>query len=373
MFPLLFTVCVCVTDHQHEDGTQSDSEDPVVKENLGLHSQSGSSSRRSPQPRQHSPSDLSTARPFTPPSIEAPLTSSTPALSSPPQSQARSDPQQAFVIEFFDDNNSNSRKKRSQSFSNNMGPGEANAALKSRLEKKKSAALLGERGSAATQGSNPPTQQFTIPLKGSSSSGGFQRAGSLRREKTDVRLSSSSSSGNFSSRSASSRPFGSVGRRSKLAQDFANEFLRQSRSASAIAAASVAPAPSSSSYSSPPTSTGASTHTPLQRSAPVPRSHHSSAPQHSSVSSKTPVASLKAAAPDPRDPRAPRPFRSEEEDSLSDAGTYTIEADMQDKEVEEARSRIDQVNKALPLNRMAQMNRLVYRECGRTQNSVSAF
>lgn len=36
--------------------------------------------------------------------------------------------------------------------------------------------------------------------------------------------------------------------------------------------------------------------------------------------------------------------RNEEEDSLSDAGTYTIEADVQDKELEEARSKIDQAS-----------------------------
>ncbi|XP_076155840.1 centrosomal protein of 170 kDa protein B isoform X4 [Alosa pseudoharengus] len=322
-----------LNDHQHEDGTQSDSEDPVVKEKQRLHSQSPASTQRSPQPRQHSPSDLSTARSFTPPSIEPPLTSSTPALSSPPQSQARGDPQQAFVIEFFDD--SNARKKRSHSFSNNMGPGEANVVLKSRLEKRKSAALLGERGTAA-QGSTPPTQQFTVPLKGSSSSGGFYRAGSLRREKTDVRLGSSS---NFSSRSASSRPFGSVGRRSKLAQDFANEFLRQSRPPSATAA----PAPSSSSSSSSPSAStatsAASTQAQLQRSTPASRpSHHASGPKQSSVPMKGPLMSLKGSDPDPK---APRAFRNEEEDSLSDAGTYTIEGDIQDKEVEEARNRID--------------------------------
>lgn len=38
-----------------------------------------------------------------------------------------------------------------------------------------------------------------------------------------------------------------------------------------------------------------------------------------------------------------RVTRTEEEDSLSDAGTYTIETESQDKEVEEARSMIDQV------------------------------
>lgn len=39
-----------------------------------------------------------------------------------------------------------------------------------------------------------------------------------------------------------------------------------------------------------------------------------------------------------------RMMRNEEDDSLSDAGTYTIETESQDKEVEEARNMIDQVN-----------------------------
>lgn len=46
--------------------------------------------------------------------------------------------------------------------------------------------------------------------------------------------------------------------------------------------------------------------------------------------------------------------KNEEEDSLSDAGTYTIEADNPDKELEEARSKIDQASfffmKSLCLN-----------------------
>lgn len=36
--------------------------------------------------------------------------------------------------------------------------------------------------------------------------------------------------------------------------------------------------------------------------------------------------------------------RNEEEDTLSDAGTYTIEADVQDRELEEARSKIDKAS-----------------------------
>lgn len=41
--------------------------------------------------------------------------------------------------------------------------------------------------------------------------------------------------------------------------------------------------------------------------------------------------------------------KNEEEDCLSDAGTYTIETENQDKEVEEARRRIDQVIDYKPL------------------------
>lgn len=36
--------------------------------------------------------------------------------------------------------------------------------------------------------------------------------------------------------------------------------------------------------------------------------------------------------------------KNEEEDTLSDAGTYTIETDIQDRELEEARSKIDQAS-----------------------------
>lgn len=38
--------------------------------------------------------------------------------------------------------------------------------------------------------------------------------------------------------------------------------------------------------------------------------------------------------------------RNDEEDSVSETGTYTIETESQDKEVEEARKMIDQVNAA---------------------------
>lgn len=43
------------------------------------------------------------------------------------------------------------------------------------------------------------------------------------------------------------------------------------------------------------------------------------------------------------DGKTPKGFKQEEEDTLSDAGTYTIEMEGHDKEVEEARNMIDQV------------------------------
>ena len=47
--------------------------------------------------------------------------------------------------------------------------------------------------------------------------------------------------------------------------------------------------------------------------------------------------------PPPTDPQVTKARKQEEDDSLSDAGTYTIETDAQDQEVEEARKMIDQV------------------------------
>ncbi|XP_052386567.1 centrosomal protein of 170 kDa protein B isoform X1 [Carassius gibelio] len=221
------------------------------------------------------------------------------------KSQGKPDPQQAFVIEIFGDTQ---RKKRSQSFTNNMCSPDFQSSLKSKLDKRKN----GERSS-----NNPPTQQFTIPLKGSD---GPQRAGSLRREKTEIRMSTS----DFSSRSAS-KTFGSVGRRSKLSQDFAAELLRVSKPSPAptwdknstwmkTPSSNVGPSVTNQSFP-------ATSHTVNQsiRSPSAPM-------EDNNTEAKTLVTK-----------------QQEEEDSLSDAGTYTIEAESQDKEVVEARSLIDQV------------------------------
>ncbi|XP_059375771.1 centrosomal protein of 170 kDa protein B [Carassius carassius] len=223
------------------------------------------------------------------------------------KSLGKPDPQQAFVIEFFEDTE---RKKRSESFTNNMSSPDFQSALKSRLDKRKG----GERSTSSTH--NPPTQQFTIPLKGPD---GLQRAGSLRREKTEVRMSTSG----LSSRS-SSKTFGSVGRRSKLSQDFAAELLRVSKPS---------PAPtwdvnstwvktsSSNAGSSVTQSFPATSHT-------VNQSIKSSFALKEDNSTEAKPLVLK---------------QQEEDDSLSDAGTYTVEAESPDKEVVEARSLIDQV------------------------------
>ncbi|XP_007549267.1 centrosomal protein of 170 kDa protein B isoform X4 [Poecilia formosa] len=244
-----------------------------------------------------------------------------PLSSSPPESQSlslhgKAEAKQAFVIEFFDDN---SRKKCSQSFTHTAGPPEpSNPRIQ---QEQKSSSPNTERNVSSSSFTTPPTQRFTIPLKGSDSSG-FQRAGSLRREKTDERISTS-----FSSRSSSSvsvRPFSSVGRRSKLAKEFNAELLKQKEKSSPKAAQGVV-SQSKQSQASPPPSDG---HLHPQTSSPI----HTPAPLRTSV---TPAQNVEVRSP-----------RNEEDDSLSDAGTYTIEADVQDKELEEARSKIDQVQSA---------------------------
>uniref|UniRef100_A0A672ZRE3 Centrosomal protein 170B n=1 Tax=Sphaeramia orbicularis TaxID=375764 RepID=A0A672ZRE3_9TELE len=237
--------------HHHDDGTQSDSEDPVLK-------------GRRKAPKQGPPEHLT---------------------------------QQAFIIEFFDDN---PRKKRSQSFTHNPAHADSYSALKAKLERRKG----GERP-ASVHGHIPPTQQVTVPLKGQGHAGP-QRSSSLKREKTEGEAASSGSSSRSSSGRASIiiRPFGSVGKKSKLAQEFAAEFLKDSGP-----------------HDSSPTRD--KTSPPPMSAPPVMVS-----PPHVRI-------------PSPQEP--PRTVRNEEDDSLSDAGTYTIETEAQDKEVEEARNMIDQV------------------------------
>lgn len=278
--------------------------------------------------------------------------------------------QQAFIIEFFDDN---PRKKRSQSFTHNPAHADTYSALKAKLERRKGG-VHGERP-ASVHGHIPPTQQITVPLKGSSH-GGPQRSSSLKREKTDEAMSRSSTSPSPSGPSSRSspavtiKPFGSVGKKSKLAQEFAAEFLKDGRMSPPPMSAPpvmVSPAhallpspgephgPSSVSYPSSPSQLPALSQpllpatTPIPVPVPVPVPAHPPAlgPACSASPVRSPFPQFSPLAVTGVDPKASRAVRTEEEDSLSDAGTYTIETESQDKEVEEARSMIDQVKNVL--------------------------
>ncbi|KAM3602979.1 uncharacterized protein V6R79_014341 [Siganus canaliculatus] len=364
--------------HHHEDGTQSDSEDPVLKSRRSkshhtVQSEQSEAWQQTDQsthpPPQQSPPAAAPASAVAP---ERPLSQSPPQ--SPSTETTRQGPsehltQQAFIIEFFDDN---PRKKRSQSFTHNPAHADSYSALKAKLERRKG----GERP-ASVHGHIPPTQQVTVPLKGQGH-GGPQRSSSLKREKTEGEAASSGSS----SRSSSGlviRPFGSVGKKSKLAQEFAAEFLKDSdQQESSQARDKTSPPPMSappvmvsppgariSSLQEPPAPSPVSFPTsPLQPPA-VPKSSGSSgaaglrvSPVHFGLPTP-PVQPLGVLAADPRCPQ--RVMRNEEDDSLSDAGTYTIETESQDKEVEEARNMIDQVFGVLDSPEYSGVNTGVYR------------
>nr|XP_034960826.1 centrosomal protein of 170 kDa protein B isoform X2 [Zootoca vivipara] len=255
--------------NRHEDGTQSDSEDPVApkedetpsKEHLAEQARLQRQIRRDPQEMLHN--------------------------------------QQAFVIEFFDDDTP--RKKRSQSFthSGQSNQNDVDPALKTKIEKRKITVPAEKPGSSVLSphlpaaGTKGPSNSFTAP-----------RAGSFKREKTEERISSSSSS------RTSGKNHGSVGRKSKIAQDFAAECLRESSQA------------------------GKAT---VEKPAPTP------APLTPRVVAVPPPAPEIVPEPVAADPKLVKARKQEEDDSLSETGTYTIETESQDKEVEEARKMIDQV------------------------------
>ncbi|XP_060118909.1 centrosomal protein of 170 kDa protein B isoform X2 [Heteronotia binoei] len=271
--------------NRHEDGTQSDSEDPVapkpekesaVHDHMGEQSKLQRQIRRDPQEMLHN--------------------------------------QQAFVIEFFDDDTP--RKKRSQSFthSGHATQNEVDAALKTKVEKRKITVPAEKPGSSApssylapggTKGPSP----FNTP-----------RAGSFKREKTEERISSSSSS---TSRS-SVKNHGSAGRKSKIAQDFAAECLKES--SQAVKA--------------------------VEKPPPMP------APLTPRVVVPSPPETVPAPIVDPNLVKA---RKHEEEDSLSETGTYTIETESQDKEVEEARKMIDQVFGVLESAELSKMSSPAFR------------
>ncbi|XP_065694088.2 centrosomal protein of 170 kDa protein B isoform X1 [Patagioenas fasciata] len=272
------TESCCVPSHpfpspkkgnRHEDGTQSDSEDPVAPK---AEKETTTGSERA-------------------------------AEQTKLQRQMRRDPhemlhnKQAFVIEFFEDT---PRKKRSQSFTHSAHSSQSDTdqGLKTKVEKRKNASPAEKLGNAV-----PQSHSGTQAGKPSNSSSGTQRSGSFKREKTEDRINSSSSSASRTS----AKTYGSIGRKSKMAQDFMAEYLRE---------------------------TGQSGKPSIEKPAPLPMP----------VAPRVVISSEPESAPaPPPEVKSAQGRRNDEEDSVSETGTYTIETESQDKEVEEARKMIDQV------------------------------
>ncbi|NWT57644.1 C170B protein, partial [Erythrocercus mccallii] len=250
--------------NRHEDGTQSDTEDPKAEK-------------------------------------ETTTGGERPTEQTRLQRQMRRDPhemlhnKQAFVIEFFEDT---PRKKRSQSFTHSAHSSQSDTdpGLKNKVEKRKNALPAEKPGNSV-----PPSHLTAQVGKPTNNSCGTQRTSSFKREKTEDRINSSSSS------APRAKSYGSVGRKSKMAQDFMAEYLRETAQSGKPNAEKPAPVP-----------------------MPVaPRVVVSSEPEP-------------ASAPPP-EVKSAQGRRNDEEDSVSETGTYTIETESQDKEVEEARKMIDQV------------------------------
>ncbi|XP_072284393.1 centrosomal protein of 170 kDa protein B isoform X2 [Pyxicephalus adspersus] len=276
--------------NRHEDGTQSDSEDQPV-------------------------------------AVPEKESIPTPAEQAKLQRQIKREPeellhnQQAFVIEFFDEDAP--RKKRSQSFTHSANASQADADSKGKTDKRK-ATLPPEK--PHINGTSPPPS-ITKSLTNSSFP---QRSNSFRREKTDDKINTSTS--------IPAKPplknFGSIGKKSKLAQEFASELLREE---AAEAARKTAEPPL------PPLS--------LPLSSII-------MPQTANIMESTTVVPSVPLLPDNKPLRGKK---NEEEDSLSDAGTYTIETENPDKEVEEARRRIDEVFGVFDPEEYSMISSAVYR------------
>ncbi|XP_039597350.1 centrosomal protein of 170 kDa protein B isoform X1 [Polypterus senegalus] len=270
--------------NQHEDGTQSDTEDAVQVE----------------QPTKQ----ISTKEKVPPP----------PELQSSVQSHAKHSPQellnqQAFVIEFFDDN---PRKKRSQSFTNNAGHNDSFSTLKAKLEKRRGTMTIEKSAVDSQHGLGSP-QPIGESLK---STGVPQRSSSLKREKTDDRINANTSVVT-SHITVAVKPFANVGKKNKVNQNFSSGLYRDSMPEKTF---------------SPLLNTAAL----LATASPVHSPTHSPSPVLVNTSHNTPL------CPFTIQQGETKAAGNEEEDSLSDAGTYTIEAECQDKEMEEPRSIIEQ-------------------------------
>ncbi|KAG8449326.1 hypothetical protein GDO86_016105 [Hymenochirus boettgeri] len=244
--------------NRHEDGTQSDSEDPMVAKpeqetTAPDHPQLQRQIKREPEELLHS--------------------------------------QQAFVIEFFDEDAP--RKKRSQSFTHNANSVQNDSdssTLKANSEKRKVLLPAEKCPPNGTSSSAPGVRMQSSPS--------FPRSNSFRREKTEEQISPAP---------AGPRPpvrnFGSIGKKSKLAQEFATKYLREQTDTNKYEAEK-----------------------PLTL-ALIPVMGQASKDQ-----------SIEEASD-----KRPMGVKNEEDETLSDAGTYTIETETQDTEVEQARNMIDQV------------------------------
>ncbi|CAD7666801.1 unnamed protein product [Nyctereutes procyonoides] len=159
------------------------------------------------------------------------------------------------------------------------------------------------------------------PARGTGGSSGPQQASSLKRERTEEWLG-----GPSPTLQGSARPFGSVGHRSRLAQDFMAQCLREGSPAA----------------------------------RPGPDKAPSAAPAPETPRGASPVA-LATPPPPPADPQLTKARKQDEDDSLSDAGTYTIETEVQDPEVEEARQMIDQVFGVLESPELSRVSSATFR------------
>ncbi|KAF7665027.1 hypothetical protein LDENG_00158450 [Lucifuga dentata] len=314
--------------NRHEDANHGDSVDPSINGDFFQTEPQNESQLSRPPPNAPLPNCL------TPPNSEGALPFSSPESQSS-SSLCKTDPHQTLAIDFIGDN---PQKKRSQSFSKNNTQLDT-LGHAAQLDKTRNTSNPSEdRVAPSPASSTPPTQRYTIPLKGPGSTG-LHRAGSLRREKTEDQISTSFSS--RSSSSASIRPFGSVGRRSKLAQEFAAEFLKQAKQASSAGIEKNTACPPATDKTRAVVVSQSDQHPASPSTSNAQALPQTSSPIHQPVPLKAPTIPLVPQSMEVNSSHGGP--RNEEEDSLSDAGTYTIEADNLDKEVEEARNKIDQV------------------------------
>ncbi|CAH2328653.1 centrosomal of 170 kDa B isoform X1 [Pelobates cultripes] len=277
--------------NRHEDGTQSDTEDPVAAktEIETIAPDQGKLQRqikREPEELLHS--------------------------------------QQAFVIEFFDEDAP--RKKRSQSFthSGNSSPNDSDPSVKTKPDKRK---VVQPAEKLNTNGVPSPA-----PVNKAVANASFQqRSNSFRKDKTDDRM-------NCSPPTTAKPPiknYGSIGKKSKLAQDFSAEYFREQIE-------SVQP--------------------PVEKPTSLPLTTAVlTQPQTLHIELTTTSGVLATSTSPPSEAHPVKTKKTEEEDSLSDAGTYTIETETQDKEVEEARKMIDQVFGVFEPEEYSKINSSVYR------------